>query len=84
MLPVEQPRNTNAPASLAARVAELTAENARLAAYLQHQEQRTAQLEPEHREALAARDAAASALGEELGALVADRERAIDRAGRRA
>jgi chemotaxis protein MotB len=76
LLPAEGPRHDDdAPAPPPERrVAELTIENAELAARLRQEEQQTAQLEAEHRAALAARDAAASELGEELGALVADRD----------
>lgn len=75
LMPTEPPRgDADAPALLAKRVAELGADNAALAARLRDQEQRTAQLEAAHREALAARDTAMSELGDELGALVADRD----------
>ena len=49
------------------------ADNAALAARVRDQDERTAQIEAEHRAALAARDAALSELGDELGAITADR-----------
>ena len=75
VLPAEPSRDeTDSPATLTQRLTELSAENAELAARLRDQAQRTAQLEAEHRAALAARDTAAAELGHELGAVVADRD----------
>lgn len=64
----------DSPAALARHLTQLSAENAELAERLQDQAQRTAQLEAEYRAALDARDTALSELGEEVGAVVADRD----------
>jgi chemotaxis protein MotB len=55
-------------------LAELRAENAVLSAKILEERERTAQIEAEHRQELAASEAARSQLGDELAAVVADRE----------
>jgi chemotaxis protein MotB len=62
------------PPALAQQIAELTADNATLAARLADQERRTAQIEAEYRQSLAALDTATSELGRELGTVVAARD----------
>ena len=63
----------SAPAALAQRVAELSAENVELSARVREQDERTAQLEARHRQEIAGLEAAASAVGDELAAVTADR-----------
>jgi len=74
-LPPEPARETvDARVPLDQRVAKLTADNAALAARVRDQDEQKAQIEAEHRASLAARDTALSELGDELGAVVADRD----------
>jgi chemotaxis protein MotB len=73
-LPGEARAEPPAVAALNQQVAELSAQNAELSASLQDERQRTAQIEAEHRQELAASETARSELGDELAAVVADRE----------
>jgi chemotaxis protein MotB len=73
-LPVDTEKDHPTVAALEQQVAELSAENAELAASVLDERQRTAQLEAEYRHELAASETARSRLGDELAAIVADRE----------
>lgn len=70
---IERSIEPSAPAALAQRVDELGAVNTELAARVREQDERTAQLEAQHRQEVAGLEAAASALGDELAAVTADR-----------
>lgn len=73
-LPVDAPMVHPTVAALDQQVAALSAENAELTASILDERRRTAQLEAEHRQELAASETARSRLGDELAAVVADRE----------
>jgi len=70
--PARETRDAEVP--LEQRVTDLTADNAALAARVRDRDERAAQIEAEHRTALTARDTALSELGDELGAVTADRD----------
>jgi chemotaxis protein MotB len=72
-LPADAPMDHPTGAALDQQVAALSAENAELSASILDERRRTAQLEAEHRQELAASETARSRLGDELAAVVADR-----------
>ncbi len=75
VLPTDGEREADSAATaLASQVETLTGENAELAARLAEERERTAQLEAQHRQEIAALESARSRLGEELAAVTADRE----------
>jgi septal ring factor EnvC (AmiA/AmiB activator) len=75
LVPVDRPTSDVLDAdALSRRIADLSAENVGLSATIREQRQRTAQLQAEHGQELAALKTAHSQVGEELAAIAADRQ----------